>query len=98
MSLMMEKIRRANGSTINLSEMLISLTNNVVCKVALGRTYEDREFKNLLERTMELLGSFSVGSYIPSLKWMDRLSGLERKANKLLMNLMSFLRVLSMNM
>ncbi|KAJ0805471.1 putative cytochrome P450 [Helianthus annuus] len=82
MSLMMEKIQRANGSAINLSEFLISLTNNVVCKVALGRTYEDREFKYLLERTMELLGSFSVGSYISSLKWVDRLSGLERKADK----------------
>ncbi|KAM0012570.1 putative cytochrome P450 [Helianthus debilis subsp. tardiflorus] len=82
MSLMMEKIRRANGSAINLTELLISLTNNVVCKVALGRTYEDRKFKNLFERTMELLGSFSVGSYIPSLKWVDRLSGLERKADK----------------
>ncbi|KAM0035986.1 putative cytochrome P450 [Helianthus debilis subsp. tardiflorus] len=81
MSLMMEKIRRANGSAINLTELLISLTNNVVCKVALGRTYEDRKFKNLFERTMELLGSFSVGSYIPSLKWVDRLSGLERKAD-----------------
>ncbi|KAM0012567.1 putative psoralen synthase [Helianthus debilis subsp. tardiflorus] len=28
MSLMMEKIRRANGSAINLTELLISLTNN----------------------------------------------------------------------
>ncbi|KAK9072995.1 hypothetical protein SSX86_007317 [Deinandra increscens subsp. villosa] len=82
MELMMQKIQRANGSAFNLSESLISLTNNVVCRVALGRTYEGRKFKNLLERLMELLGCFSVGSYIPSLKWVDWLSGLERKADE----------------
>ncbi|MFS7958904.1 putative cytochrome P450 [Helianthus anomalus] len=82
MSLMMGKIRSANGSPFNLSELLISLTNNVVCRVALGRTYEGRKFKNLLERLMESLGGFSVGSYIPSLRWVDRLSGLERRADQ----------------
>ncbi|KAD6119525.1 hypothetical protein E3N88_10796 [Mikania micrantha] len=81
MGLMMDKILRSNGSVFNLSELIITLTNNVVCRVALGRTYEGRKFKNLLHRTMELLGCFSVGSYIPSLKWVDRLSGLVRKAD-----------------
>ncbi|KAJ0895930.1 putative cytochrome P450 [Helianthus annuus] len=82
MTLMMGKIRSANGSPFNLSELLITLTNNVVCRVALGRTYEGRKFKNLLERLMESLGGFSVGSYIPSLRWVDRLSGLERRADQ----------------
>ncbi|KAD6119531.1 hypothetical protein E3N88_10802 [Mikania micrantha] len=81
MGLMMDKILRSNGSVLNLSELIIALTNNVVCRVALGRTYEGRKFKNLLHRTMELLGCFSVGSYIPLLKWVDRLSGLVRKAD-----------------
>ncbi|KAL8225505.1 hypothetical protein R6Q57_018062 [Mikania cordata] len=81
MSLMMDKILRSNGSVLNLSELIIALTNNVVCRVALGRTYEGRKFENLLHRTMELLGCFTIGSYIPSLKWMDRLSGLVRKAD-----------------
>ncbi|KAL8225503.1 hypothetical protein R6Q57_018060 [Mikania cordata] len=81
MGLMMDKILRSNGSVLNLSELIIALTNNVVCRVALGRTYEGRKFENLLHRTMELLGCFSVGNYIPSLKWVDRLSGLVRKAD-----------------
>ncbi|XP_076905050.1 3-beta-hydroxylase-like [Bidens hawaiensis] len=81
MALMMEKIGRANGSAINLSELLISLTNNVICRVALGRRYDGRNFKSLLGRTLELLGCFSVGSYIPSLRWVDRLSGLEKKVD-----------------
>ncbi|KAD6119529.1 hypothetical protein E3N88_10800 [Mikania micrantha] len=81
MGLMMDKILRSNGSVLNLSELIIALTNNMVCRVALGRTYEGRKFENLLQRAMELLGCFSVGSYIPSLKWVDQLSGLVRKAD-----------------
>ncbi|KAD6119522.1 hypothetical protein E3N88_10793 [Mikania micrantha] len=91
MGLMMDKILRSNGSVLNLSELIIALTNNVVCRVALGRTYEGRKFKNLLQRAMELLGCFSVGSYIPSLKWVDRLSGLVRKADDVAKELDEFL-------
>ncbi|XP_076907387.1 cytochrome P450 Tp4149-like [Bidens hawaiensis] len=93
MVVMMEKIRKANGSTVNLSELLITLTNNVVCRVALGRAYEGRKFKDLLERLMELLGCFSVGSYIPSLWWVDWLSGLNRKADKVAKEFDEFLEI-----
>ncbi|KAI3504571.1 hypothetical protein L1887_26149 [Cichorium endivia] len=82
MALTIERIREAHESVVNLSELLISLTNNIVCRVALGRTYEGKNFKGLLERFLELLGSFSVGSYIPWLTWVDRLSGLERRADE----------------
>ncbi|XP_023756353.1 3-beta-hydroxylase [Lactuca sativa] len=81
-SLMIESIREAHESVVNLSELLISLTNNVVCRVALGRTYDGKKFKGLLDRFLELLGSFTVGSYIPWLTWVDRLSGLERRADE----------------
>ena len=82
MALMIKKIRETHESEVNLSEFLISLTNNLVCRVALGRTYEGRKFKSLLERFLELLGCFSVGSYVPSLAWVDRLTGLERRAHE----------------
>ncbi|PWA84083.1 cytochrome P450 [Artemisia annua] len=82
MALMIKKIRETHESEVNLSEFLISFTNNLVCRVALGRTYEGRKFKSLLERFLELLGCFSVGSYVPSLAWVDRLSGLERRAHE----------------
>ncbi|KAI3673566.1 hypothetical protein L6452_39689 [Arctium lappa] len=80
-SLLIEKIQETHESMVNLTELLISLTNNVTCRVALGRTYDGKKFKNLLERFLELLGSFSVGSYIPFLTWVDWLSGLERRAD-----------------
>ncbi|CAH1441485.1 unnamed protein product [Lactuca virosa] len=35
-----------------------------------------------MDRFLHLLGGFDVGSYIPWLAWIDRLSGLEEKAHK----------------
>ncbi|KAJ9562461.1 hypothetical protein OSB04_007621 [Centaurea solstitialis] len=81
-SLLIKKIQESHESVVNLSELMMSLTNNVICRVALGRTYDGKKFKNLLLRFVELLGSFTVGSYIPFLKWVDRLSGLERRADE----------------
>ncbi|KAI3515365.1 hypothetical protein L1887_14245 [Cichorium endivia] len=82
MALIIHRIYKAHKSVVNLSDLLISLTNNVICRVALGRTYDGKNFKSLLDRFLKLLGSFSVGSYIPWLTWVDRLSGLERRADE----------------
>ncbi|KAK1435748.1 hypothetical protein QVD17_01517 [Tagetes erecta] len=88
---MMETIQKAEGSVVNLSELLVSLTNNIICRVALGKRHDGRKFKKLLQQTMELLGCFSVGSYIPSLRWVDRLSGLEKNANAVVKEFDEFL-------
>ncbi|KAK1435750.1 hypothetical protein QVD17_01519 [Tagetes erecta] len=91
MDLMMEKIQKANESVVNLSGLLASLTNNIICRVTLGKTYDGRRFKRLFARAGELVGCFSVGSYIPSLRWVDRLSGIERKTNQVFKELDEFL-------
>nr|XP_043636705.1 cytochrome P450 Tp4149-like [Erigeron canadensis] len=80
---MINTIGESCGSVVNLGELLISLTNNIVCRVALGRKYEGTKFNDLLVRFTYLLGCFSVGNYIPWLSWVDRLSGLEAKTKKL---------------
>ncbi|XP_076881650.1 cytochrome P450 71A2-like [Bidens hawaiensis] len=79
---MIKNIQRANESVINLSELLISLANNLICRVALGRTYEGTEVENILDG-IKKLSERSVGTYIPSLAWVDRLTGLHREADEL---------------
>ncbi|KAL9999111.1 putative cytochrome P450 [Helianthus debilis subsp. tardiflorus] len=79
---MIKKIQKSNN-VVDLSELLVSLTNNVVSRVALGRTYEGMGVKNMLDQMVQLMAGFSMGNYIPSLEWMDRLSGLHRKADDL---------------
>ncbi|XP_019101880.1 PREDICTED: cytochrome P450 71A26-like [Camelina sativa] len=68
-SLMMKKIRKSSSLPVNLSEILISLTNDVICRVALGRKYGGEvNFKELMKRLTRLLGAFSVGSTVPCLR------------------------------
>ncbi|KAJ0585543.1 putative psoralen synthase [Helianthus annuus] len=76
---MIRKIQGVNEAVVNLSEFLVLLTNNVICRVALGRTYK---VKNMLDKIKKLSGR-SIGSFIPSLVWVDRFRGLHREADEL---------------
>nr|QWK52364.1 cytochrome P450 71A46 [Isatis tinctoria] len=68
-SLMMEKIRKSSPLRVNLSELLTTLTNDVICRV-------------LMERFTRLLDVFSVGSYVPCLAWVDWIRGLDGQLEK----------------
>nr|GLL36136.1 cytochrome P450 71A3-like [Ipomoea trifida] len=88
--LMVEKIRQLSscGSVINLSDIFIELTNDIVCRVALGRKYSrtggngEKDFKSLLGEFLELLGTVNVGDYIPWLAWVNKINGLDRRVDK----------------
>uniref|UniRef100_A0A0A0LP22 Cytochrome P450 n=1 Tax=Cucumis sativus TaxID=3659 RepID=A0A0A0LP22_CUCSA len=91
--LMIEKIEQ-NPVGVNLTEILSGLTNDVVCRVGLGRKYRVGEdgvkFMSLLKKFGELLGSFSVRDFIPWLGWIDWISGLDGKANRIAKELDEF--------
>ncbi|XP_048136576.1 cytochrome P450 736A117-like [Rhodamnia argentea] len=82
-SLLMDKIERQRS--VDLSGVLASLTNDVICRVALGRKYSEgnqsEKFKGLLADLVGLLGIFNVGDFIPSLGWINKLTGLDAKAD-----------------
>jgi hypothetical protein len=85
--LLIEKIKQScSSSYVNLSEVLANLTNDVVCRVALGKKYGagegGRKFKELLGEFVELVGSLSVGDYIPWLAWVSRVNGLDARVEK----------------
>ncbi|CAN6556611.1 unnamed protein product [Malus baccata var. baccata] len=71
---MISKIKHSSSSLLNLSEIFVRLTNDVVCRVALGRTYnggeDGRMFTELLREFVELLGIIDIGDYIPWLSWL----------------------------
>ncbi|GFQ04620.1 cytochrome p450 71a4 [Phtheirospermum japonicum] len=84
-SAMVDKIKQLG--VVNLSKFLISFTNDVVCRVALGRKYSDdekdhRNFKGFLGEIMELLGTKSIGDYMPWLTWVNRINGLDAKLDR----------------
>ncbi|KAK9995874.1 hypothetical protein SO802_020560 [Lithocarpus litseifolius] len=99
-SVMIEKIKQCydSSSSVNLSEVFAMLTNDVVCRVALGKKYGEgeggRKFKELLREFVELLGVISVGDYIPWLSWVNCVNGLDARVEKLNKQLDDFLGVI----
>ncbi|XP_049396242.1 cytochrome P450 71A4-like [Solanum stenotomum] len=95
---MIEKIRQgcdSSSSVINLGDHLCSLTNNIISRVALGRIYNERESgidaKIILAEFLQLLGTFNVGDYIPWLEWVNKITGLNTKVEKIAKKLDTFL-------
>ncbi|ESQ56390.1 hypothetical protein EUTSA_v10027074mg [Eutrema salsugineum] len=85
--LMIEKLEKASSSPspspVNLSQLLMTLTNDIICRVALGRKYSGAEneidIENIVSTFAALLGEFPIGEHIPSLSWIDRIRGLDHK-------------------
>ncbi|KAL3642303.1 hypothetical protein CASFOL_013118 [Castilleja foliolosa] len=96
-SAMVENIRKSGSSSlvVNLSTALISLTNDVACRVAFGRKYsdhgEDKMFKKILKEFIELIGAMSFRDYIPWLGWIDRVNGLDAKIDRVAKQFDTFL-------
>lgn len=84
-SLMVDNISRREGCVVNLSDVLMALTNDVICRVALGRKYggdgAGEKFKKYLRKFVELLGTSPVEEYIPWLSWLNCVHGLDAKAD-----------------
>ncbi|XP_074268802.1 cytochrome P450 736A117-like [Silene latifolia] len=88
-ALLMEMIQKTSLMPVNLSKLLLTLTNNVICRVAFGRKYSQTEggqggteFSKLLREFLEMLGTFRVGDFIPSLAWTNRLDGWDAKVDR----------------
>ncbi|MBA0672590.1 hypothetical protein Goklo_025174, partial [Gossypium klotzschianum] len=82
--LLINKIRRAclKGDSINLSEMLMLVSSNIVSRCVISRRSEEEEeedgcckFGQLAKSTVVLLTSFCVGDLFPYLRWVDVLTG-----------------------
>ncbi|KAI5333472.1 hypothetical protein L3X38_023603 [Prunus dulcis] len=86
------------SSAVNLSEMLETLTNDVICRVALGRKYSDggergRTFKKLAGELTLVMSRIHIGDYIPWLAWIARLNGLDAKFDDLAKRFDEFLEI-----
>jgi len=79
---------------VNLSELILSLTNNVVCRVALGKrdrcTDDGNKVYKMLKETQHLLGGFFVDDFFPGLGWLNKFSGLQSRLEKNFRDMDSF--------
>ncbi|KAJ4822754.1 hypothetical protein Tsubulata_004139 [Turnera subulata] len=82
---MMDKIRLASAkpAVVDLSDMCLTVTSNIVSRSALGRVYGngsgDKSFGEFSKKAVDLLTHFCFQDMLPSLGWMDNLTGLAGK-------------------
>ncbi|KAG6499232.1 hypothetical protein ZIOFF_038989 [Zingiber officinale] len=80
---------KASAQTpFNLSQMVMSMTNELVIRAAFGDDCKQKaEFLDLVRETLSYVTSFAVADMYPSLKFLDTLTGLkfqlERTRDKL---------------
>nr|XP_043637351.1 cytochrome P450 Tp4149-like [Erigeron canadensis] len=89
--LVIESLNDSCGSSVDMSALLVSLAENVMCRVALGKKIDGLKLTSLLRRYLNMFNLFSVGSYIPWLSWVDQLTGLVGKAEKVVNEFDEFL-------
>jgi len=94
-SIMMDKIKQCCSSLIpvNLTDLFSAVTNDIVCRAALGRRYsggEGSKFWEILNVMMELLGAPVIGDCIPWLDWLGRVNGMYGRAKRVAKQLDEF--------
>ncbi|KAF7838256.1 cytochrome P450 71A1-like [Senna tora] len=69
---------RDEAECVNLSELLITTSNDIVCKCVFGgkfNTEGNRRMGELARKVMINIQAFCVGDYFPSLGWVDVVCG-----------------------
>ncbi|KAI7751773.1 hypothetical protein M8C21_027106 [Ambrosia artemisiifolia] len=80
---MIRVLEESLGMTVNMRLVLASLTNNIISRVALGMKFEGIQHIDLLKRLLDMFIVFSIGTYIPWLSWVDRITGSIGRAEKI---------------
>ncbi|KDP31013.1 hypothetical protein JCGZ_11389 [Jatropha curcas] len=94
---LVEKLRHASlqGSPVDLSELLVSISNNIVSRSALGTVYNNESGHSssgdLVRGAIDLVGSFTFQDFFPSLGLLDVLTGFTGKVKKASKELHGFL-------
>ncbi|KAJ0024120.1 hypothetical protein Pint_09098 [Pistacia integerrima] len=88
-SLMIEKITKlsVDSQCFNLTELMISLTSCIICRVAFGKRYEDEgiersRFHALLNEIQAMFVGFFFSDYFPFMEWLDKLTGMIGRLKK----------------
>ncbi|GLU10307.1 hypothetical protein SLE2022_271230 [Rubroshorea leprosula] len=84
-----DKISKSSAASkpINLSQAMVCLSSAFICRIAFGKRYEDEgteisRFHGLFAETQAMLVSFFVSDYFPSMGWIDRLTGMTSRLEK----------------
>ena len=82
---MIESISCTSQSDVNLSALLLSLSNDITCRAALGRRYYgggDAFLQRMLKESQDVFAGLFFADYLPVLGWLDVLTGMRGKLEK----------------
>ncbi|MED6193675.1 hypothetical protein PIB30_021816 [Stylosanthes scabra] len=81
---LIHSIALSSGTPVNLSQLTLSLTNNVVCRIAFGTRFggPSSKFYEVVRETQELLGGFCLADFFPWLWWLNKFNGYESRLEK----------------
>ncbi|GAV74958.1 p450 domain-containing protein [Cephalotus follicularis] len=88
-SRMIENISKSSVASkpINLSLLITTLTNTLICRVAFGKRFEEsivgNRFGRLLDETEAMLVGFFWSDYFPFMGWVDRFTGMHTSLEKI---------------
>ncbi|KAL3516543.1 hypothetical protein ACH5RR_023445 [Cinchona calisaya] len=95
-SQMIRKIGKlaASSELVNLTEMSMTLTSTIVCRVGLGkrfgRGFDRTRFNQLFHEVQALVGSIFCSDFFPSFSWVDKISGKFGRLEKIFQDFDSF--------
>jgi cytochrome P450 len=79
---LIERIHSKQGSPINITQLVVSSTFAIISRAAFGNKYKVQEFASL-GKGESIAGGFEIAELFPSAKWLQRVSGLRPKLERL---------------
>jgi cytochrome P450 len=80
---LIKKIGSKQGSSINITQLVISSTFAILSRCAFGDKCKDEEEFASLGRGESIAGGFDIAELFPSAKWLQLISGLRPKLERL---------------
>ncbi|KAL2925366.1 Cytochrome P450 71A1 [Bienertia sinuspersici] len=77
----------SESKLVDLSALLLSLPNAIICRIGFGKNYNDDEilksrFQGLLRETQDTSTTFFLADYFSYMGWVDKMSGASSKLEK----------------
>ncbi|KAL0399216.1 UNVERIFIED_CONTAM: cytochrome [Sesamum radiatum] len=83
-------VRASSGEVADLSSIIVDLTSTLICRTANEEGSARRRFHELLTESQAMKGGFFLSDYMPSLSWMDKLTGMISRLDKIYKDLDEF--------
>ena len=78
------RIASDEGRVVNISQQVVSMMFSITSRAAFGKKYmEQDEFVSTVREVLQLAGGFYIGDLYPSAKWLQNLTGMRPRLEKL---------------